>query len=158
MEEVLFIVAGISLVVAVISILPMLTTRRRWLAAIFFLIAISCFADGVYRVETRNRTSIENVESKIRQWLDAFNVTSGKLTDDKADFNLSASTQNSPPFSIASEKDHSVYLAIASKITLSKDDKETYEKLSEQQRTEFRMTLGAELAKAKILSIPDFSD
>src|SRR6266478_849367 len=157
MEEFLFTSAGICLVLALIAILPMLTTKRRWLAAVFFLISVGCFADCIYRVETHNRTTPENLESKIRQWLDAFHITSGKVQDDHAFFNYSAAAPNTPPLTVAREKDHPQYLTMAVTLTLSANDKETYDKLSAAQRTEFKMLLGAELAKAKIATIGEFS-
>jgi hypothetical protein len=163
MEEFLFIGAGVSLVLALIAIFPMLTTKRRWLAAIFFLVSIILFSDGVYRVETRNRTTPDNLESKIRQWLDAFNITSGKVPDDQAYFNYQITVPNlpplttSPPLTIAREKAHPNYLTLATQISLSKDDQEIYDKFSAEQQTEFRMVLGAELAKSKIVTVPGFS-
>jgi hypothetical protein len=99
----------------------------------------------------------QNIEAKVRQWLDEFNITSGKVNDDHAFFNYSATKEGTPPTTIAIEKEHPKYLTMASRITLSKEDQASYEKLSEQQKTEFRMLLGAELAKAHIGSAPDFS-
>jgi hypothetical protein len=131
--------------------------QRRAIHAIigFLLILSAVLAVKLEMQPSRPMVTPENIEGKIRFWLDEFGINSGKVADEHAFFNYQATAPNTPPVAIAREKDHPQYLAFGASISLSKDDQAVYDRLSEDERQEFRMLLGAELAKARVSSIPN---
>src|SRR5713101_4684966 len=67
------------------------------------LVVISCvlFIFGrLWPPTWKERITDDNIETKVRQWLDAFNITTGKVNDDRAIFNYSATKEGSPPTTI----------------------------------------------------------
>ncbi|HWX17932.1 MAG TPA: DUF2299 family protein [Chthoniobacterales bacterium] len=158
--ELLFVAAGICLLLALLAIVPMLTTKRRWLAAIFVVIGVGCFADGIYQRSTRDEVTTENIESKVREWLDAFKMGTRLVPDNNAYFNFEVSPPagvTSPGMNVARMYDHPHYLEFVARLSVSEDDKAFFSKLSESQKIEFVLELRSELAKAKILAIVDAS-
>jgi hypothetical protein len=152
-----FTLAGGAVVSGAAYLVKGLAPWKRWtLTGLFASLAILCavLLAQLRAVPERPRVTSENIEGKIRGWLDEFNITSGKVADEHSFFNYLASAPNSPPVTIAREKEHPQFLVFGANITLNKEDQSVYDQLSEQERAEFRMILGAELAKAKITSAP----
>src|SRR5207244_1740946 len=91
MEELFLILGVLGLFIALIAIVPMLTTKRRIFAAVASVLGVLSLAHAYYLHSKKEEVSIENVDTKVRGWLDAINITSGKVPDAAAYFNYSAS-------------------------------------------------------------------
>jgi len=138
---------------------------RSILLVILIIGGLSFSGYGFYRtlnplqIITPPSVTTENIESKVREWLDAFNLGSQKVPDEKAYFNFEAYVSGSglAPISIARMKDRPRYLTLASHISLSDSDQAFFNKFSETQKTEFLLELRLALVTAKVVAILDRS-
>jgi len=159
----------VEILVAIIMAAAVTTWGRvkdRWSWPTMILYALVSIACVLFIFDRLTQPSIpavevineENIESKIKAWLDSFYIGSQKIRDDKSYFNyqLPAAFTN-PPITIARIKDRPRYLTVLARITLAEDDKAFYAKLSEAQKNEVAMQLRSELAKAKTGYILDFA-
>src|SRR5438128_6283666 len=78
-EEASFIMGAVGTLIGLISLLPMLTTGRRWFAAISLIVGVALIIHGFYRRATRDRVTLKNVREKVRGWLDAFQILAAPL-------------------------------------------------------------------------------
>ena len=139
---------------------------RKWVIAVLFMGGLTFTSFGFYRASQQPKPQIipaqtdvneQNIESKVREWLDAFNLGTRLIPNNKAyfDFEVSAEPSNPLQMSIVRSHDHPHYLTILTTGVLTDDDKSVYNKLSESQKTEFQLELGAEFSKARISAIVD---
>src|SRR6266478_4786474 len=137
-----------SMLIAIsIAIYGKMKDKLAWSTTVVYALVAACcvlFLWGrIWPPAWKERVTDENIETKIRQWLDAFNVNSGKVNDEHAIFNYAVTKEGTPPTTVAIEKQHPHYITIISNITLNKDDQATYERLSDRDKTEFQMLMGA---------------
>jgi len=100
----------------------------------------------------RERVTDENVELKIREWLADFNLGSTKVeTPDGTYFKYEIPpTRGNATITIVRTKDRPGYLTFATRLSLSKEDKSLYDKLTESQRDMLVLQLRSKLAEAKV--------
>ena len=130
-----------------------LPTRVVWL-----IVALLVFLIGVHFRRQRARITPEKIESKIRQWVDAFNLGIKKLSDPALHFGLEIRLQNNQPLNIFRMKEHPHYLTFVVRIKLSPEHKAGYEALADPQQKEIINEVALELARAKITSAINLAD
>lgn len=155
-----FIALAVSLIMAAgVAIWARVKDKLPWSTmAVYGLVVFCCVLfifNRLWPPSWKEKVTDDNIELKIRQWLDAFNVNSGRVNDDSTIFNYAATKEGTPPITIAREKEHPSYITVGTKLGLGKEDQGVYDKLSDQEKTELRMLLGAELSKTRIGMVPD---
>jgi hypothetical protein len=104
---------------------------------------ISCF--GWYRA---HRAS--DIKQKVRQWTDAFGLTSKPIVDDKLYFGFRADLPPRIIISITRRKDRRSYLTLNSRIRMSDKQRALFNKMSEKQRVSVHRELRLECGRSKI--------
>jgi hypothetical protein len=150
-EEMSFIIGALSLVVALIAILPMMTTKRKWLAAISLIVGMAFIIHGFYQTANRDQVTTENVESHVREWLDTAELGPHKVPDSNFFFKFKTEAiKGNPPIYIGRTKEGDRYLTIFSKIGFSDEDKTSFGSLSKSEQGQFYEKLRVEIARSKI--------
>jgi len=116
------------------------------LAAAFFLI----FVTASYYLWQSSRITPENVEPRIREWLDAFSLGIRRLTEPAHHFAYEVTAHTGIPLVVLRTRDHPRYISLISTVGLGPNHKVLFDKLSEPDKTRFRNELVLEAAKAKI--------
>jgi len=97
-----------------------------------------------------SRITPENIEPRIRQWLDSFNLGTRRLSNPTCYFEFEVTGQTGIPIAVLRTKDHGHYITLVSKIDLGSEDKSLFDKLSSLRKEQFVRRLRVEAAKAKI--------
>lgn len=116
------------------------------LAVAFFLI----FVIGFYYLWQNSRITPENVEPRIREWLDAFSLGTRVLTEPAHHFAYEVMAHTGIPLAVLRTREHPRYITLLSKIGLGPEHKGLFDKLSPPDQKRFRIELMLDAAKAKI--------
>lgn len=158
MEEIFLIIGVLGVAVGFIALLPMLSTKRRWIVIISMLVGLASLTDGFYRLSTRDRVTTKNIEYRVREWLEAVDLGPYKVPDDRSFFMLrTQAVMGNPEITVARMKDRSRYLSLFATRTLSNDDRAAFNNLSKAAQEKFFLRLRAALAGARfsyVISAP----
>jgi len=122
----------------------------------FLLIGGLAFSTyGFYRTFKPQDVTPENIEPKIRQWLDSFGLGTRKISEPTCFFAFEVTAVTGIPIAVLRTKSHSHYITLASKIGIGPEHKAAFKKLSESEKNEFIRRIRLEAAKAKIAYSPD---
>src|SRR6266487_9742 len=152
-EEISFILGGVGLVVALIAILPMMTTKRKWFAAISLIVGVAFIVHGFYRMTNRYQVTTETVESNVRGWMDTFKVKVQKVSvTDHPDvyFGFLITYDDGRTVSVSRSKALDHYLTIEASVRVSPDHKAELEKLTKPEREAFWEKLTIELSRSRV--------
>ena len=116
------------------------------LAVVFFLI----FVLASYYLWQNSRITPENVEPRIREWLDAFSLGTRVLNEPAHHFAYEVMAHTGIPLVVLRTRDHPRYITLLSKIGLGPEHTDLLNKLSKSDRKRFSAELILEAAKAKI--------
>ncbi len=116
------------------------------LSIVFFLI----FVAALYYLWQNSRITPENVEPRIREWLDAFSLGTRVLTEPAHHFAFEVMAHTGIPLAVLRTRDHPRYITLLSKIGLGPEHTDLLNKLSKSDRKRFSAELILEAAKAKI--------
>jgi hypothetical protein len=116
------------------------------LAVVFFLI----FVLASYYLWQNSRVTPENVEPRIREWLDAFSLGTRVLNEPAHHFAYEVMAHTGIPLAVLRTREHPRYITLLSKIGLGSEHKELFGRLSPPSQKRFRNELLLEAAKAKI--------
>src|SRR6266478_675603 len=116
------------------------------LAVVFFLI----FILASYYLWQNSRITPENVEPRIREWLDAFSLGTRVLNEPAHHFAFEVMAASGIPLVVLRTRDHPRYITLLSKIGFGSEHKDLFDRLSETQKKRFRIELNLEASKAKI--------
>ena len=96
-------------------------------------------------------TTVNNVEQRIRQWLDNFHLTVKNIPIEAAFFNLRVTTDGGKHILIARSRDgHSEYLQFTSFIGPDEDEKQALLNISEQGKALVIWDMKLELSRARM--------
>ncbi|PYK51878.1 MAG: hypothetical protein DME20_00540 [Verrucomicrobia bacterium] len=115
-------------------------------SAVFFLI----FVGALYYLWKNSRITPENVEPRIREWLDAFSLGTRKLTEPAHHFAYEVMAHTGIPLVVLRTREHPRYITLFSKIGLGPKHMDLLNKLSQSDRARFKGELILQAAKAKI--------
>jgi hypothetical protein len=116
------------------------------LSVAFFVI----FAVASYYLWQNSRITPENVEPRIREWLDAFSLGTRVLNEPAHHFAYEVMAHTGIPLVVVRTREHPRYITLLSKIGLGTEDKDSFDRLSEPEKKRFRIELNLEASKAKI--------
>jgi hypothetical protein len=136
--------------------LQQMTVRRVILGALILGgLAFSGF--GFYQTVNHHRVTpgvtTENIETKVREWLEAFELTTQKIpADPNMHFGYIVTLPDGGGHSvtIAQTRKFSRYLTLLAQVELSDEHKAQLQKLSEAEQRRFLLELRFELASAKV--------
>jgi len=114
---------------------------------------LSAVAIGLYQRLKRPKVTTENIESKVREWVDAFGWSTKKISDDSFYFGFEIRLKNNFPLALVRPRDHAQYLTLLATVAVDPEQKQIWEQLSPADQNTFRRELSLELAKAKIGNI-----
>lgn len=89
----------------------------------------------------------ENVEAKIREWLDSFRFSIKREVNPEAIFALVTAPENGLPVVIARPKTFDRYIVIEASVTISPEDRILFDRLSEEEQGIFAARLSVELSR-----------
>ena len=117
----------------------------------FLLIGGLAFSGwGLYRTFRPRAITLENVEPYIRDWLDGFHIGTRRLEEASFHFAFEVTLQSGITVAIVRTRDRPNYIIFSSRLTLTPEQKVSFDKLSEQEKESFIRELRLEGAKAKI--------
>jgi hypothetical protein len=127
------------------------------LLSIGLLVSLGIFATGLYFKLSSIKITTDNVELRIRQWLDSFGLGTRKMSEPNCFFAFEVTAQTGIPIAVLRTKGHSHYITLASRIGVGTEHKAAFDKLSESEKSQFIRRVRLEAAKAKIAYSPDTS-
>lgn len=140
--------------------LALLKTRRpQWVSPVLYgllgsgsvaIILVAFYGLAAIPKKQRPQTTPENVEANLRVWLDAFGISTRKVTDQDSHFALIVTLNNGTPVAIVRSKKLDRYIVLQSTLTISPEHKTLLDKLSNGQKMQIREELAVEMARAKI--------
>ncbi len=105
----------------------------------------------VKRIPARSpEVTTANIETNIRNWLDAFQIGTKKVEDPQWLFAFVAELDNKIHVLIARPKNLDRYVILQSAITLSPEHKVIFDKLSESDKAIFAARLSIEISRAGV--------
>ena len=107
-------------------------------------------AYGFYRTFKPPVITPENIEPKIRQWLDSFSLATRKLSHPASYFYFEVKGETGIPIAIIRTKEHSRYITLICNVEIGPEHKPLFDKLSSSEKEQFLRRLRLEAAKAKI--------
>jgi hypothetical protein len=116
------------------------------LSVVFFLIFIA----ASYYLWQNSRITPENVEPRIREWLDAFSLATRVLNEPAHHFAYEVTAHTGIPLVVLRTKEHPRYITLISKMSLGPEHADLLNQLSKSDQKLFRHELILEAAKAKI--------
>src|SRR6266545_3857299 len=116
------------------------------LSIVFFLI----FVAASYYLWQNSRITPENVEPRIREWLDAFSLGTRVLNEPAHHFAFEVMAHTGIPLAVLRTREHPRYITLLSKIGLGPEHKGLFDRLSPPDQKRFRIELMLDAAKAKI--------
>ncbi|SRR6266496_2433036 len=120
---------------------------------IFALLSITCFlvfVFSLYYLWRSSRITPENVEPRIREWLDAFSLGTRVLNEPAHHFAFEVMAHTGIPLAVLRTREHPRYITLLSKIGLGPEHKGLFDRLSPPDQKRFRIELMLDAAKAKI--------
>ncbi len=117
---------------------------------ILLIVSLLVFLTGLYLLWKRARITPENVEPKIREWLDAFRLGRRILNEPNYHFGFEATLQTGIPVGILRTRDHPHYITLVSRLAFTAEQKDVFDNLSKPERERFIRELRLEGAKSKI--------
>jgi len=127
------------------------TAARRpgvWLPAVILVVSLANWIPYVY-----SRTSVvttENVQGKVRQWLDAFHLASQELQNPEAYFTYVVTLNNGGKVVIQRLKAFEKYLVFTVRVTPDKPAQTLFESLDLRQRDRLKQELVLDLSRARV--------
>jgi hypothetical protein len=133
------------------------TIGKMWQAMsahyVFAILAVAFFLTFVvasYYLWQNSRITPENVEPRIREWLDAFSLGTRVLNEPAHHFAYEVMAHSGIPLVVLRTRDHPRYITLLSKIGFGSEHKNLFDRLSPSDQKRFRFELLLESAKAKI--------
>src|SRR5438093_2037604 len=149
-EESYVVVGTIGTLVGLVAITAMLTTGRRWFAAISLIVGISFIIHGFYRRARRDQVTIRNIESKIRDWLESFGYFSSPIKLQNCHFGRQVNLPSGVILWLVRTTAHPSYITIVNTVPTTPEHKSLFNVLSPQDRGEFWREFYFETCRSKI--------
>jgi len=129
-----------------------------YIFAVVSVVSLAIFAWSVHALWKRSRITPDNVQARIRGWLDAFNYTHRVISWHAWHFGFEVTIPRGPLLLIARPIERADSLVLIGKITaVSPRQRVAFDALSESERQEFYGQMRLETARAKILFYTDAS-
>lgn len=101
--------------------------------------------------KTEEKVTEQNIQSKTREWLDAFHLNVTRLPDNPDFyFSFQATGVNKIPMTIVRSKEHEHYLTLLGKIEISPPHRALFDKLSDEEKIRVIQKLRIEVARSEI--------
>jgi hypothetical protein len=115
------------------------------------IVSLTIFVWSLRALWRRSQITPENVQPRVRQWLDAFNLGNRQLPPDPQwDFGYEVTLQTGVPILVVRARNHPHYLTLLCRIDLGPDHRSAYQGLSEREQHRLRHGVRLEAAKSKI--------
>lgn len=150
-EEASFIMGAIGTLIGLVSLTPMLTTGRRWFAAISLILGIGLIIHGFYRKALRGHVTIGNIESKIREWLDAFELTSSRITPPDSHFGWQVNLTSGVIVWILRTTRRDKYITFVATVPITQENRLAFEGLTLPDKSEFWRGFFFEACRSRIV-------
>jgi hypothetical protein len=121
-----------------------------YLFLLLTVISFAGFAWGIYLWWQSSRVTINNVEQKLKEWIDAFGLARRIVTNEKLDFGIQVSIPPRFIVTIGRPKDRPSYLTLVSSIRLSKEQRALFDKMSEEEKMSIYRAIRLECGRLKI--------
>jgi hypothetical protein len=127
------------------------SARRLWAILLTALVSLCLSVIGFYASMTRGQTiTVDNIESRIRAYLDTFRLGQAKLTEDpNRTFGLVVTTAGGRPISVFQPKSPNHYLVFHASVVVSDSDQRTLALLPMTQQELIVRDLRAVMALSK---------
>jgi hypothetical protein len=113
-------------------------------------VSLIIFITGLYLLRKRSQITPENVEPRIREWLDAFSLGTRVLSEPAHHFAFEVRAHTGIPLVVLRTREHPRYITLISRIGLGSEHRDLLNKLSKSDRARFGHELVLEAAKSKI--------
>jgi hypothetical protein len=151
----LTLIIGSAMVTAAVAITRGLEWWQQTILLVLFVMLFGWAVIASYLATRRqihtSDVTTANVESYVRTWLDNFGVTTQKMPkSDQFHFGYLVTYSDAIPVYVFRVVSRDQYLTVQGTITVSKEHKEVFNKLSEAERKRFIHELRSEISRAKI--------
>jgi len=99
--------------------------------------------------------TFQNVESHVREWLDAFGLGIRRLSDPTCHFAFEVTPSTGIPLGVTRTREHDHYITIMTRIAIGASHRAWYDQLSQSKKDQFLRELRLEASKAKIAFVSD---
>src|SRR6266480_232719 len=123
---------------------------EHYIFAAISIVSLTIFVWSLRALWRRSRITPENVQPRVRQWLDAFNLGNRPIPDPQWDFGYEVTLQTGIPILVVRTRNNPHYLTLVCRIDLVQDHGNAYQRLSAQEQLRFRHAVRLEAAKSKI--------
>jgi hypothetical protein len=166
MSNSLLIIGGIASLVIILGFfgvdagslrkaMPEMNAQTVW-ASIGLIASLSLVAVGLFQKFRRSKVTIGNVESKVREWFDAFGWGTKRLPADTSfHFGFEIRLKNNIPLTVFRLKEHEQYLTLVAAVEVGPEHRSLFEKLSKSDQVAVSREVQIELARAKVGSVID---
>ena len=132
---------------------------RSWFIGFLFLCGLGFSGYGFYRTFKKpiviekgsEKITEQNIQSKTREWLDAFHFGVTNIPNDPAFYwGFEVRLSNKIPVNIVRSKEHEHYLTFIGRVEIVPEHKALFDKLPADKKLYFLERLRVEIARAKI--------